>query len=503
MQAQLPKHSVVLLGIGHTNAHVLRMWRMKPVSDAQLICVSNMWTASYSGMLPGVLAGQYPVARMEIDLARLCASAGARLVIGSVKGINLEKRWLLFDDRPEIPFDALSIGIGSVPSPAPQDSDDTLQPIKPMQTFIPRLLEKLERLASSKGGRPIKVVVVGGGLGGTEIALCLPARLSKWFPGQKLELSLLTSRSQVPTGCIPDAIKMVNEELQARDISIITGKRVAGVRHGQVTLDDGDTMACDLAIWATSARAPELLSTLGLDTDENGFLHSHRDLRVYGGHPIFAVGDAGTIKDSPTLKAGVFAVRQGPILWRNISKLLRGRPLVNYKPQNDFLTLMNLGDDRAIAQYKGRAFRGKWCWRLKDYIDSKFMGKFQDYEPMEMKWEPPDDEEQMRCAGCGGKVGGSVLSRVLERLEAPQNEHVLVGLDEPDDAAVIQPPGGRAITVTADFFTAPMDDPYIVGRIAALNSASDVFRDRSATDRSIGIDHCSSRFATAARTSAV
>ena len=86
--------------------------------------------------------------------------------------------------------------------------------------------------------------------------------------------------------------------------------------------------------------------------------------------------------------------------------------------------------------------------------------------------ESPD---MMRCAGCGGKVSGSVLSRVLQRLDIPAHKNVLLGLDQPDDAAIIQTNQGNPVTVTVDFFAAPLDDPYLVGRIAALNSASDVF----------------------------
>jgi selenide,water dikinase len=94
---------------------------------------------------------------------------------------------------------------------------------------------------------------------------------------------------------------------------------------------------------------------------------------------------------------------------------------------------------------------------------------------MEMQPEPRDPETQMRCTGCGGKIGGSVLGRVLKRLDVPQSENVLIGLDNPDDAAVVQIAGGRPVTATVDFFSAPLDDPYIVGRLAALNAASDAF----------------------------
>ena len=46
MISRLGRRDIVLLGIGHTNAHVLRMWRMQPIPDAQLTCVSNFPTAT-------------------------------------------------------------------------------------------------------------------------------------------------------------------------------------------------------------------------------------------------------------------------------------------------------------------------------------------------------------------------------------------------------------------------------------------------------------------------
>src|SRR2546422_7196282 len=76
MQSDLPRHEVVLLGMGHTNAHVLRMWRMRPLPETRLTCVSDCDTATYSGMLPGVLAGQYSPQRLQNHLGWLCAAAG-------------------------------------------------------------------------------------------------------------------------------------------------------------------------------------------------------------------------------------------------------------------------------------------------------------------------------------------------------------------------------------------------------------------------------------------
>ena len=66
----------------------------------QLTCVSDGSTATYSGMLPGVLAGQYRRERMEIDLARLCDAAGARLIVGEVTGLDLAGRRLRLASHP-------------------------------------------------------------------------------------------------------------------------------------------------------------------------------------------------------------------------------------------------------------------------------------------------------------------------------------------------------------------------------------------------------------------
>jgi len=150
-----------------------------------------------------------------------------------------------------------------------------------------------------------------------------------------------------------------------------------GIEGGRLALDAGLTVEADVILWATGAAAPPLLATLGLPTDARGFLLTAETLQSTSGAPIFAVGDTGTIAGSRTAKAGVYAVRQGPVLWENIQRMLTGEPLRRYTPQQGFLKLVNTGDGRAIGEWKGLSFEGAWCWWLKDYIDGRFMDKFQ------------------------------------------------------------------------------------------------------------------------------
>lgn len=474
MQTFLPRKDIVLLGVGHTNAHVLRMWRMKPIPNARLTCISDFPVATYSGMLPGTLAGQYQPHEMEIDLFRLCASANARCIVDEVVGLDLEQLQIQFAERAPLSFDVLSIGLGSVPRFSQWSDAAEVLAIKPMQTFLMRLQQRLRDLVQQVRDRTLHIMIVGGGAGGVEIAFCLPDFLEKTLGGKSWQVSLVDGGDRLLKGSLEKTAAKAKHLLEERNVKVFLNQRVQSVADQKASFESGMIIPCDLAILATGATPPPVLRNLGLPTNEEGFLLTDATLRTMAGLPIFAVGDTGTIQDQPLPKAGVYAVRQGPFLWSNIQRTLENRPLESFKPQQRFLKLLNTGDGKAMIDYAGLSLHSRFGWWLKNAIDKKFMAKYQQYQLMEMK-ETAKDPPVMRCTGCGGKISGSVLARVLSRLDIPQSPNVLLGLDRPDDAAVVQIPEGRPVTVTVDFFAAPVDDPYIVGRLAALNAISDIF----------------------------
>ena len=135
--------------------------------------------------------------------------------------------------------------------------------------------------------------------------------------------------------------------------------------------------------------------------------------------------------------------------------------------------IINTSDGSAIASKGELMMQGKWIWRLKDWIDRNWIAQYSTMLPV-MR---PDSSSSstslphngaMRCGGCGSKVGASILYKALNKIKAPTREEIVVGLDRPDDCALIKAPVGQTLLIeTVDFFRAFCNDEYVFGQIAA------------------------------------
>ncbi len=95
------------------------------------------------------------------------------------------------------------------------------------------------------------------------------------------------------------------------------------------------------------------------------------------GAPVWGAGDCVTLSDHPdTPKAGVYAVRQGPVLARNLRAALGEGTPGTYAPQRTFLSLLNTADGRALLRWHGVVSHSRWAWRLKDRIDRRFVRRY-------------------------------------------------------------------------------------------------------------------------------
>ncbi len=482
---------VVLVGAGHSHVGVLRMFGMDPMPGVRLTLVTRQVHTPYSGMLPGMIAGLYDHDQAHIDTAPLSRFAQARLYHSEVIGLDLAARRIVCRDRPPVPYDIVSINIGSTPSARqiPGVTEHAI-PVKPIDGFIERFEAARTRVLRARGRA--RIGVVGGGAGGVELLLSLHRRLSRdvaaaGFDPSGLVFTLITSSDELLPTFPPRMRHRFAELLHERGITVVAGGKAMEVRADAVLVDGNGPVALDEIFWTTRAAPAAWLADTGLSLDHDGFIRVTETLQSVSHPDVFAAGDIAAIEGHAPPKSGVYAVRSGPPLAGNLRRMLEGKRLVAYKPQREALYLISTGERYALGARNGFTFEGAWVWKLKDFIDRRFMAKFNELPEMDAADATPvpaiADQAAikeisamaMRCGGCGAKVGATILANALGTIEPAARDDVVVGLDAPDDAAVVDMGAKRLSVHTVDYFRAIVDDPYTFGKIAANHALGDIY----------------------------
>ena len=482
MQSTDPiRRDIVLVGGGHSHLAVLKQFGMRPEPGTRLTLITRDDQTPYSGMIPGYLAGRYDHDVCHIDLGRLCRFAGARFYHDTVTTIDLEAQAVQCANRPAVDYDLLSIDIGSVPGPGAIESGaEHAIAIKPIDEFLDRWVA-LEADLVDNGHESFRLLIIGAGAGGTELGLALRYRLQALLGAHgrttpRLDITIVTDRPTPLHQHAPAVGQAMRRVLRRRDIILKTDFQVTRLTAGTATAASGAHVDFDTAVLVTEAAAAPWLKTTGLALNADGFIRVDARLCSVSHANVLAAGDIADFDGRDLAKSGVYAVRQGPALADNLRRLCRDQPLKPYRPQPRTLALISTGDGQAIASYGRLALTGRALWRLKDWIDRRWMRGYQDLPKMAPAADPEAAEDAaMRCGGCGAKVASPLLSRVLSGLKPLARPDVLVGLDSPDDAAVLDLPPGKLLVQTVDHFRAFIDDPYRFGRIAANHCLSDIY----------------------------
>ena len=489
MQAAPLLKDLVLVGGGHSHVHVVKSFGMKPMPGVRLTLIGRDIETPYSGMIPGFVAGAYTFDECHIDLARLCAWTGARLIHAEAIGLDRANRQVLLKDRPPISYDLVSLDVGSSPSMgAIAGATEHATPVKPIAELGRRWLGFFERVKDWQGA--LRIAVIGGGAGGVELALAIDHRLRTIARNAQVSVTLAT-KGEILSGQAVGARRRMRAVFAHRGVRLIENAATTRIDADAVHLESGERLPVDDVFVVTQASAAAWFASTGLPLDERGFFAVEPTLASSGDPLVFAAGDCASVAAHPRPKAGVFAVRHGPPLAANLRRALLGQALEPFTPQRRYLSILGTGDGNAVATRGGWALEGSWVWRWKDHIDRKWMRMYREppAKPMDSaaRTAPPDpalaDAEakrlladiDMRCGGCGAKVGAGVLDRVLARLGPSPGSPVTIGLEAPDDAAMIEVPPGQALVQSVDFFRTFIDDPFTFGEIAAVHALGDIW----------------------------
>jgi pyridine nucleotide-disulfide oxidoreductase family protein len=362
---------LILVGGGHAQLSVLEALARARPAGVEAVLVTPSRFQIYSGMLPGWMAGHYGLPQCRIDLQPLAQSAHVQLVADRILGMDADRHCVRLPDGREIEYDLLSMDVGSeIDVSSLQMAREKLLPVKPLDEFFqawPRILSA----AREKPG--YRLVVVGGGAAGVELALA--ARYAFTRSGIDGNVDLVVSESGLLAGHAAGVQRRIARFMAKAGVAVhpLQG---TGSAAG-VLLSDGRLLPADCVLAATGARAPRWLERSGLKLDANGYVAVDGSYRSSSHRSVFAAGDVSARQDIAVARSGVHAVHAGPVLAGNLVAALEGGSMRTYVPRRQSLYLLACGPRYAVASWGRWSAEGAWVWRWKDRIDRGFIRRFE------------------------------------------------------------------------------------------------------------------------------
>lgn len=368
----MAKH-LVFAGGGHAHLTSLKNIGEFRKRGYQVTVITPSAYQYYSGMGPGMLSGLYGPDEIRFDIQKTVEKRDGIFIQESIVRVDPEERVLFLGSGKTIPYDVVSFGTGST-IPAENlilGKSERVFTVKPVVNLVHARERILELI---KQGIP-RLLVVGGGPSALEISV------NAWKlvrdHGGKADITIIAgTRFLAP---FPKKVRsLALGSLTKRAIEVREDVHVTGIRGETAILENGSSQPFDVAFLGTGVKPSGLFQDSDLPVGEDGGLLVNRYLQSVGYSEIFGGGDCICFQQDPLDKVGVYAVRQNPILYHNLLAALEGGVLQEFDPQGAYMLLFNMGDGRAIYHKKGRVFHGRIPFLLKDWIDRKFMRKFQE-----------------------------------------------------------------------------------------------------------------------------
>ena len=369
----MEKH-LVLIGGGH--AHMVTLANLHQFINRghKVTVIGPSVHHYYSGMGPGMLSRIYTPGEIRFRTRHLVEKQGGTFVLDKVKRIDPDSETVFLESGDTIGYNVLSINAGSYVSwENVSDNSGDIYSVKPIE----RLLEAQKRLVELSLQPKTSVGIVGGGASSVEIAGNVWRLLTD--ENGRPDIKIFTGNRLLNT--FPEKVrKKAIASLVKRDIAIIEETYVSEVTSGAIKTESGDTHNVDLIFLALGVKPSPIFIDSGLSTGPDGGLLVNEFLQSPEYPNIFGGGDCIYFQKQPLDKVGVYAVRQNPILFQNLMATLEGNALSSFDPGKAYLLIFNMGDGSGIFYKQGVLIGGRLAFLIKDYIDRKFMSKFQAFE---------------------------------------------------------------------------------------------------------------------------
>lgn len=364
------KKTLVLAGGGHAHIHTLYNLEKITSRGHEVILVSPSEYHYYSGMGPGMTGGIYRPDEIRFNIRKMAENRGARFIMDSVVKTDPAKRILFLGSGRITGYDAVSFNIGSIVSFYTANEDKkNIYTVKPIEN----LWKAKNRISGLCRNRKISVALIGGGPAAVEIAANIHS-LAKTdrlvIPG----IRIYCDRFMPGNKTLADSAKKI---LSEKGIVIFEGLTATGAEKGIIEFSTGRTAEADIILVASGVTAQSVFRDSGIDTGSDGCMEVNAFLQSVNHPDIFGGGDCIHFRDHPLDKAGVYAVRQASVLFRNLCAYLDKKPLRRFdKWHGSYLRILDTGQGKGLLEKNGIVMEGKTAFMIKDFIDRRFMRKF-------------------------------------------------------------------------------------------------------------------------------
>jgi NADH dehydrogenase FAD-containing subunit len=366
----MSKH-LVLVGGGH--AHMTVMINLHDYTERghKVTLIGPSPYHYYSGMGPGLLSGIYRPQDVRFHVKKMAQDRGASFIQDFVIRIDAERKVLILKSGSEIQYDVVSFNTGSyVPAHSDAVQGENIFTVKPIENLI----NSRKMLKAGLSTKTPRLLIVGGGAAALELTGNLWRLVHSL--GKTASITVLGGRhflSSMP----PKVQRYARKSLVTRKIDVVEGVHVSRLIDNLAVMEDGRAFPFDLALLAWGIRPSHLFRESGLPTGKDGGLLVNDYLQSVAYPEIFGGGDCISFEKRPLDKVGVYAVRQNPILYSNLLAALEDKDLEAFQPQETYLLIFNLGNGTGIFYRRKKVYKGRLIFYLKDYIDRRFMRKFQ------------------------------------------------------------------------------------------------------------------------------
>ena len=467
-------NDLVLVGGGHSHIILMMELSKKPIQGNRITLVSNEIDTPYSGMIPGFIEGVYSWRESHIDLYKLSLRLNIRFIHSKVINISSANKEIYLKDRPSIKFDVLSVDSGIESNYKKiKGAEKFCIPVKPISGLANNFLNKIKDLND--------IAFIGGGAGAVELALAIRKRYIR--DKSNLKISIITGINGLLSSFSNHTRQTSKNALKEAGISIIENTEVLEVKKNKIIMSDNNTLKIDKCILSTNAMAPNWLKSSDIKLNANGFIIVNSAFQT-NREFIFAAGDIVDFDNQNLHKAGVFAVRSGKPLAKSIKSYIITKSGKKYSFRKNYLALIGLSNGYTIGTKYNFSYSSKFNSFLKKYIDQKFINKFNNKSSIKNEYILDIINKtlslldinskfnfvktnQMQCKGCAAKVPFTALKNTL-----PENITA-----SSDDASSIS--NYPQLFQTIDMINAIIPDPFLMGKIAANHSLSDIIAVKS------------------------